>query len=493
MNNNNFQSVDSGIAHKPSKPTLWTKLSYGFGAAAFGIKNNGFDYFLLLFYSQVVGLDARLVGIAITAALVIDAISDPIVGYWSDNLRSRWGRRHPFMYAAAVPVSLSYFFLWSPPLDWSQMELFWYLLIMAVFIRMGITLYETPSTALVPELTDDYVQRSSLLSFRYYFGWTGGNTMSVLMFLFLFPAFVTASITDGRFNADSYSLYGKIASVLIFISIIVSSLGTHSQIPNLKAPPPKRELTLGAIIKEIADTLADRSFFSLFFAALLGAIGTGLSAALTFYFWTYFWGFSSIQTGLITMGTFLAAFIGLFLAPIVTNTIGKKRGAMIVGLVAFIGSPLPMALELLGVLPESKDFTFWFVFITGVIDTGLIICFQILVASMMADLVDQSELKTGRRSEGVFFAASTFIRKATQGIGLMLASMLLYLADFQQGADTTQVAAESIDRLVMLYIPAILFIWLTMIAVISTYRLDRKQHEENLRKLKAINTEKISN
>lgn len=483
-------SAKPGVPLKHPAPSLWTKLTYGFGSAAFGIKNNGFDYFLLLFYSQVVGLDARLVGIAITAALVIDAVSDPIVGYWSDNLRSRWGRRHPFMYASAIPVSLSYFFLWSPPLDWSQTALFWYLLGMAVFIRTSITLYETPSTALVPELTEDYVQRSSLLSFRYYFGWTGGNTMSVLMFFFLFPAFVTASITDGRFNADSYSLYGKVASVLIFISIMVSSLGTHSQIPKLKTPPPKRELTLGAIMKEIAETLADRSFFSLFFAGLLGAVGTGLAAALTFYFLTYFWGFSSVQTGVITMGTFLAAFIGLFLAPIVTSTIGKKRGAMIVGLVAFIGSPLPMALRLLGVLPENEDFVFWFVFITGVIDTGLIICFQILVASMMADLVDQSELKTGRRSEGVFFAASTFIRKATQGIGLMLASMLLYLADFQEGADTSQVAAESIDRLVTLYIPTILFVWLTMIVVISTYRLDRKQHEENLRKLVAVNADK---
>jgi GPH family glycoside/pentoside/hexuronide:cation symporter len=242
-------------------------------------------------------------------------------------------------------------------------------------------------------------------------------------------------------------------------------------------------LTLGAILREIADTLSDRSFFSLFIAALLGAVGTGLAAALTFYFLTFFWGFTSMQTGVITMGTFIAAFIGLFLAPIVTHKIGKKRGAMIVGLIAFIGSPLPMALRLLGVLPESGDFVFWFVFVTGVVDTGLIICFQILVASMIADLVDQSELRTGRRSEGVFFAASTFIRKATQGIGLMMASMLLYLADFPVGADTTQVTPDAVNRLAILYIPAILVIWLTMIAVISTYRLDRKQHEENLRLL----------
>ncbi len=463
-------------------------MAYGFGSVAYGVKNNGFDYFLLLFYSQVVGLDARLVGMAITTALVIDAISDPVVGYWSDNLRSRWGRRHPFMYASAIPVSLSYFLLWSPPQGWSQASLFWYLLALAVFIRTFITLYETPSSALAPELSEDYDQRSSLLSFRYYFGWTGGNAMSVLMFFFLFPVFVTDTINDGRFNPDSYAVYGVVASVLIFVSIMISSMGTHSHIPKLKAPPPKRLLTLGAILGEVKETLTDSSFFALFFAALLGAVATGLVAALTFYFLTFFWGFSSIQTGVITLGTFIAAFIGLFLAPVVTKTIGKKRGAMIIGLVAFLGYPLPMALRLLGILPESGDFVFWFVAITSVIDTGLIICFQILAASMMADLVEQSELRTKRRSEGIFFAASTFIRKTTQGIGLMLASMLLYLADFPQGADTTQVSTESVEKLVTFYIPTVLFIWLTMILVISRYRLDRKQHEDNLRQLAEVNS-----
>ena len=119
---------------------------------------------------------------------------------------------------------------------------------------------------------------------------------------------------------------------------------------------------------------------------------------------------------------------------------------------------------------------------------GLIICFQILAASMLSDLVDQSELKTGRRSEGLFFAAATFIRKATQGLGLMVASMLLYLADFPEGADTTQVSAESVNTLVMLYIPTILFIWITMLLVISRYQLDRSQHEDNLRQLAERNS-----
>ena len=125
-----------------------TKLAYGVGAVAYGVKNNGFDYYLLIFYSQVVGLDAHLAGIALFIALFFDAISDPVIGYWSDNLHSRWGRRHPFMYASAIPVAASYFLLWSPSVDWSQTTLFAYLLGLSVLIRTFITMYETPSSAL---------------------------------------------------------------------------------------------------------------------------------------------------------------------------------------------------------------------------------------------------------------------------------------------------------------------------------------------------------
>ena len=83
---------------------MLTKLAYGFGSIAYGVKDGGLKYFLLLFYGQVIGVDQLLVGAAILVALVADAFSDPIVGYWFDNLRSRWGRRHPFMYVAAVPI-----------------------------------------------------------------------------------------------------------------------------------------------------------------------------------------------------------------------------------------------------------------------------------------------------------------------------------------------------------------------------------------------------
>lgn len=468
----------------PQRISFRTKLAYGFGSVAYGVKDAGFNYFLLLFYAQVIGLDARLVSTAILIALVADAISDPIVGYWSDNLRSRWGRRHPFMYAAAIPVTASYFLLWNPPEGWSDQALFWYVVLLAILIRTFITFYETPSTALAPELSQDYDERSSLLSFRYYFGWTGGNLMMVISFAILFPMFATAVYPNGQFNPDAYTTYGFIASLLIFAGIMVSALGTHSRIPTLRQPPAKRSMTIGLIFREIFETLSSRSFFALVIATLLGYIATGLAAGLAFYFSTYYWGFSPQQIGAMTLGIFLSAIIGALLAPAVTRKFGKKRGAITIGLIAFLGSPAPIFLRLIDVLPgNDSPFIFWFVLITNTIDVGLVVCYQILAASMIADLVEQAELKTDRRSEGIFFSASTFIRKCGVGVGIVVAGFVLTGVGLATGARQGEVSDETLWQLGVTYVPAILTLWLTMIAVISFYRLDRVGHENNLRQL----------
>ena len=466
------------------KISLGTKLAYGVGSVAYGVKDGGLKYFLLLFYAQVVGMDARLVSLAILIALVFDAISDPIVGYWSDNFRSKWGRRHPFMYAAAIPVAVSYYFIWTPPEGWSDQQLFWYLVTLAVVIRTFITVYETPSTAMAPELSGDYDERSSILSFRYFFGWTGGNAMTVIIFTLIFPAFVTATIANGQFNPDAYAFYGIVASSVMFIAIMLSALGTHNQIPKLRQPAAKRKMTLRQIFREIFDTVASRSFFALFCASLLGYTASGLAAGLVFYFNTYFWGFSPEQIGAITFGVFFSAIIGGVLAPFVTKKIGKKRGAVIVGLIAFIGSPLPIFLRLKGVMPDNgTPELFWIILVANTIDVGLIVCYQILAASMMADLVEQGEAKTGNRSEGLFFAAATFMRKFGEGFGIVIAGFVLTFVGLAAGSRQGEVSEETLWLLGAVYVPLILTIWLTLIAIISLYRIDRSTHEETLREL----------
>jgi Na+/melibiose symporter-like transporter len=468
------------------KPSFWTKIAYGFGSVAYGTKDAGLKYFLLLFYAQVVGMDARLVSLAILIALVFDAISDPIVGYWSDNFRSKWGRRHPFMYAAAIPVAVSYYFIWTPPEGWSDQALFWYIVVLAVTIRTFITVYETPSTALAPELTDNYDERSSILSYRYFFGWTGGNAMAVIAFALIFPAFVTVAYANGQFNPDAYAFYGLVGSLVIFSAIMISALGTHRYIPHLRQAPPKREMTLKMIFAEIYGTVASGSFFALFCASLLAFTASGLSAGLIFYFTTYFWGFTTEQIGAITLGVFFSAFIGGGLAPIVTRKLGKKRGALIVGLIAFVGAPLPIFLRLIDVLPANgTPEIFWIVLITNTLDVGLIICYQILAASMMADLVEQGEAKTGNRSEGLFFAAATFMRKFGEGFGIVIAGFILSAVGVAAGAQQGELSDETLWNLGAVYVPVILGLFLTVIGIISFYKIDRTKHEETLRELTA--------
>lgn len=465
-----------------TKIGIFTKLAYGFGSVSYGVKDGGFNYFLVLFYSQVVGIEAWLAGAAVFMALVVDAISDPIVGYWSDNLKTKWGRRHPFIYVSALPVALSYFLLWSPPIDWPDWALFLYLMILAISIRTMITLFETPSSALGFELSTDYHERASLIGMRYFFGWFGGNAVAVFMFLFLF-VYMTTDELDGRFNPASYQIYGYIAAGLMFLSIMVSGLGTHHKIKTLRAPQqvtPK----ISTMLREMKSAFNERSFISLFCASLFGAIATGLTSALSFIFYIYFWEFSSLQTGFLLLSVFGSAIIGATIAPISIRLMGKKHAAITIGFISTIGYPLPIILRLLGILPENGDpFVFWFVLFTVMIDVGLIIAFQILTTSMMADLVEQYEVRSGRRLEGIFASSTTFVRKLVQGLGLMAATVVLTLSGLEEGAKPSEVAPESVYKLGLYYVPLLLVIWWSMVFVVSFYRLSRKDHENNLQEL----------
>src|SRR5215813_11620501 len=165
-----------------SRPSLTfsTNILYGVGSIAFGVHLTILTSFLLLYLNQVVGLPAAWVGAAMMVTLIIDAICDPLIGEWSDHTRSRWGRRHPFMYGSAVPAAVAFYLLFNPPLGWSPRHLFTYLVATLVSLRLLLSLYGIPSAALGPELTYDYDQRTSLMSWRFFFGTLGGASISVL-------------------------------------------------------------------------------------------------------------------------------------------------------------------------------------------------------------------------------------------------------------------------------------------------------------------------
>ena len=143
-----------------------------------------------------------------------------------------------------------------------------------------------------------------------------------------------------------------------------------------------------------------------------------------------------------------------------------------------------MLLRLLGWMPDNGDpILFPLIATINTLDLGLIIASQAVLYSMVADLVEQNEVRTGRRSEGVFFAAITFIRKTNQGLGAFVAGLILSLIAFPQGVAPDQVSNDTLRTLGLWYAPTLLVLWTLMLVCISRYKLTQNDHQAHLKTL----------
>lgn len=459
--------------------TLSTKLFYGSGSTAFGIKDAGFNFFLLIYYNQVLGLDAFFAGLALALAVVIDAVSDLAVGYLSDNWRSRWGRRHPFMYAAIIPVAVTFYLLWNPPgfVLSAQASLFTYLLVMAVLVRSFITLFEVPNSAQGPELTKDYEDRTRLMAFRYLFGWLGGLSMAVVTYMVLLP-----SDSDGQMGANGYQLIGIVGSVAMFVMMFVSSVGTQRHIPSFYKPQSDVEMSVKILLEHFKAMFRNRSFLAVFVSALfLGAAG-GMQQALSIYISTFFWHLESEEIGYIPLLGLIAVPVAFALAPRLAQKLGKKEAAMYSFIFAIAFVPVAYVAALLGFFPARESSVYLPLLMSNyLIGTTALITMQIIFASMNADLVeDRSAESAGRRDEGLIFAARNFSKKAVSGLGVMLAGLILWIANFPAKAQPGQVEEAAVNTLVLIYLPIFVGLLLASWYALRYYSIDKAKHEANL-------------
>lgn len=473
------------------RPSVGTRLFYGFGSVAYGVVDNGFSYIILFFYSTVVGLPPGLTGLALMVALIFDAISDPIVGHVSDNWRSKWGRRHPFMYAAIIPIAIGYFLLWNPPAALWNPEtpenvwaLFGYLVLLAVIVRTFLTFYEVPSSALGAEFTQDYDQRTVLFSYRYLFGWWGGLTIGLLAYgVFLQP---TEAHPTGLTNPAGYLPFSIASVILIAGAIFTSALGTHKEIPNLPKPPPPQGFTFGGTFRDVFAALSNRSFIALFLAAVLSALAAGVGTTLFLYMSTHFWGLTTQHITYIQLGNFFSAALALGIAPRLARGRNKKGLAIILSLVSIFYLPLLVNLKLLGLYFEpTSAWYFPVMWLHNISEVTILIIIAILVSSMVADVVEDSEIQTGRRSEGLFFAARTFAAKVTNGLGVALGGLILTIAQVPREISPDAATASSSTNLALLYVPALMVTYLVSVALLSRYKIDREGHSKNLEALAA--------
>ena len=462
-----------------------TRSAYGLGSVAEGIKNTAFSTFLLFYYNQVLGLPGTLGGLAIFLALVVDAVTDPLVGSISDNWHSRWGRRHPFMYTSALPMAACFFFLFNPPTSLGQTELFLWLTAFAILVRASMTLYTIPSNSMVAEMTPHYDERTSLVSYRFFFGWAGGITMYQLALrYFLAP---TQEFGDGRYNADAYASFALAGGIGIAAAILICALGTHRLIPSLKPPPEKTPFTLGRFFMELREVFGNVSYLMLVFGGLFAAVAAGFSEVVGLFVSTYFWEFSAQEIAFLGLGAIPAVLVAVSLARPVSEKFDKKKTALGLATFAILWGPLPILLRLIELMPSNDDpLLLYLVFGHGLVAVTLGIVIGILLASMVADTMDEGELRTGKRQEGLYSSAIAFTQKAVSGVGGFLAGIALDLIDFPRTAAdgiAPVVPPEKVFALGLVVGPGLMVLWLCSLIFLSRYRITREHHAETLAEL----------
>lgn len=474
-------TVDAPFAATPAlaRRPLGMRVAYSVSTLGFGAFEGSARYFLLIFYSQVAGLDAALAGLAIGISLVADALFDPTIGAISDRTRNRLGRRHPYMGAAIIPAMLFFYALWTPPSGLSQYALFAYLLIVSAMTRMSMSLFEIPSSSLLPEFTTSYEERTQLVGWRYAAQFLGGMVVTLTGYALFFRA--TPAFPNGVLNPSAWPGFALFGSLLIGLSLAIGTFGTRAIIPHLRQCDPAT-IARAPAFRAIAQSLTNRSFRIVILFSVMTSMAFAMNGALQIYLTTYFWQFTSEQLRIVPLFSLISIILALALTPLLGRRMDKHRAGMMISLAVIALIPVPFALWAGGLLPPLGSNALLAVTTSfATVELALIIAATVLTSSMVADVVEDHEVATGRRDEGVFFAVRNLAKNAVAGVGVVLAGLVLRLVDFPAKATVSPVTIAAAERLVLVYVPLFVVLLLTGVLALGFYAITRDRHARNLK------------
>ena len=464
-------SAAQAAAMTPVQGRVPTRLAVanGLGSVAYGIKDNGFSTFLLLFYNQVLGMDARLVSLALLIALVFDGLIDPVVGHISDRTHTRWGRRLPYLYVAPLFLGGFWILLWSPVGAAS----FPVLLVSASAVRASVAFCEVPSAALVAEITHDYDERTRLTRLRYLNAWGGGLLMLLLAYGVFLP--------NAMLAREGYQNYGIAGAILMVATVLISARGQHKWVahsPELKAPA--RAGIRGAF-GEIRECLSHPAFVVLMFSFAAAITSQGITFSISNYLYLFVWKFPPWALQAYPLMLFVSV-IGSFLAvgPFQAR-FGKRDAAIITALIGMVCWVTPLTLRHFELWwPDGTTPAILGMFAATFFSNLFSVITTICLSSMVADVVEASQEQTGRRSEGTFAAGAFFAAKCSTGLGIFVTGFLLSLSGMPNGAKPGQVSEQVVDTLAMSYAACVFVFAILLVLIVRKFPITREQHEARL-------------
>jgi GPH family glycoside/pentoside/hexuronide:cation symporter len=455
------------IAGKDKVPVR-QKLCYGFGGLSDFFIQNTIQALAIPIFAVGMGLDPLILGFVLAGTKIVSAIADPLVGILSDRTRTRWGRRKPFLIAAAVITGVLLPFIFRVPDGGSTVQ-FGYIAATLSFYFLTHSFFAVPYMALGYELTDDYDERTNIFAWKSYIGMAG-------IFASIWAYWFTLRPVFGN-EMNGAQVLGAIVGVIVIIGSILVTRGTR-EIGERHAIK-KAKIPVTAALKT---TITNRSFLMIQGAVLVVALGLGIDATIGMYLHVHYTCDGSKELASViggVGGTISTAviFVALGFATWLSKHLGKRHAALAgLGVMLLGACAIPWAMS--PVFP-------WLIVIVWVLNTFGSQMSNLLYGSMMADVCDEDELKTGERREGSYAAAGSFLNKSMQVIVLALSGAMPRLSGYVDTSEPPSI--EQLERMkVWLYSTDIVGVLLAL-ALLWFYPLTRERCRQIRAKLSERN------
>ena len=460
-------------SERTGKLPLKTKIIYALGEMPGSHMNSAIGALLALYYNQILGVSASTISIAMGLALFLDAVSDPVVGTYSDNFKSNLGRRHPFMYAAALPLGIFMALLFSPPAGLGEAAIVAWLASFLILARLTFTFFSVPWSAMTSELTDSYSERSVVVAWRQIVGHSLAALYSFLIFTFIFSE--SDAFPQGQLNPENYTLFAPLLGTLIAIWCLITTHFTRDQIQYSYQRTDSQSFGLLVLFTSLRSALTNRNFALLLCASLIAFGVFGVLGFFDIYVNTYFWELKAKDFGIISLFVWIGPLIAVLLVMNFQAHFEKHHGLVFALAGGMIMSTVGVTARLSGLFPEY-DSPFFLPAITCIATMNLFfaVLTAIMFISMIADLVDDQELKTGQRQEGVFAAGVAFSTKAVGSLGVIVGGFLLeFFIQFPAGQGQAEISEDVLFRLAITDAIVVNSLLLIPTFLISKYTLTR--------------------
>lgn len=421
------------MAATKEKLPFGVKAGYGVGETGVFIVEMLVRLHLLKFYTDVVGLRAELAGLAAALAIIWDGMTDPLMGMISDRTRSRMGKRRPFILAGGFLMALAVLALLLPPDTNSEWLLFAYLMITYILLNTAMTIIAVPHSALAGELTFDRHIRIELFAYRLFSGNIGLILGAGL------PGFFVSRYSS---ESDAYFYAGIAISAVIVAATIITVVATSGH-DHSGSESDSDVVGLKTIIGSTKSLLTNKIFMPLLGAYAIAYIGVSINSAIALYYYEYRLKLEQASTDLILVVFIVVWSLSLVGWILISRKYGKKwpgfTGVFLLGVATCVTYPF---------FPEGEPVYPMIMAVAG----GILVGSIVLLDSLVADIVDYDELKTGKHREGLFFGFWKLAIKVSRAVSLGLSGLMLALIGFVPNQEQTQ---EVSDRLGFFFGPGV--------------------------------------